>query len=174
MLDKLKGLPPSIAKSFADSFAKGVNSLLVQQNMKLASRKEFPLMLPEALIEETPLQFRKGKKRAMTGLEIAEEKQCDASRQRRRDERAAASEAAADVQLEEHERGRREERDLMEAAWVADSQLRLRQLSHLDADEDRHHNTSSPDASGNADDNELGSQAQPLEISSSDSNNEPR
>jgi len=52
----------------------------------------------------------------------------------------------------------------------------------LDADEDQHYNTSSPDALGNADDNEvdepaepeLGSQAQPLEISSSDSDNEPR
>jgi hypothetical protein len=174
VLDKLKSLPPIMAESFADSFAKGVDSLLVQQNKKLASRKEFPPMLPEALIEETPLQFRKGKKRAMTGLEIAEEKERDASRQRRRDERAAANAAAADVQLEEHERGRREEQDLVEAAWVADTQLRLSQLSHLDADEDQHYNTSSPDASGNADDNELGSQAQPLEISSSDSDNEPR
>jgi len=118
----------------------------------------------------------------MTGLEIAEEKERDASRQRRRDKKAAASAAAANVQLEEHERGRREEQDLVEADWVADTQLRLSQLSHLDADEDQHYNTTSPDALGNADDNEmdepaepeLGSQAQPLEISSSDGDNEPR
>ena len=32
-------------------------------------------MLPEPLIEETPLLYRKGKRRAMTGLEIAEEKE---------------------------------------------------------------------------------------------------
>ena len=73
--------------------------------MKLASRKEFPLTLLETLIKETPLQFRKGKKRAITGLEIAEEKEQDASRQRRRDEKAVASAAAADAQLEE-EKGR--------------------------------------------------------------------
>jgi hypothetical protein len=121
VLDKLKSLPLSMAESFADSFAKGIDSLLVQQNNKLASRKEFPLTLLEALIEETPLQFRKGKKRAMTGLEIAEEKERDASRQRRRDEKAVASAAAADAQLKEHERGRREEQDIVEAAWVADT-----------------------------------------------------
>lgn len=109
----------------------------------------------------------------MTGLEIAEERERDVSRQHRCDEKAAASAAAADAQLEEHERGRREEQDLVEAAWVADTQLRLSQLSHLDA-EDQYHNTSSPDALRNADDNELGSQAQPLEISSSDSDNESR
>ena len=74
-----------MAESFADSFAKGADSLLSQQDKKLASRKEFPATLPEPLIEETPLLYRKGKRRAMTGLEIADEKEKDASRQRRRD-----------------------------------------------------------------------------------------
>jgi hypothetical protein len=55
----------------------------------------------------------------MTGLEVAEERERDASRQRRRDERAA------DTALEAREEERREEQDLVEAAWVADTQLQL-------------------------------------------------
>jgi hypothetical protein len=116
VIDKLRSLPPGMAESFANSFAKGADSLLAQQDKKLASRKEFPLMLPEPLVEETPLLYRKGKRRAMTGLEIAEERERDASRQRRRDERAAAALAAADAALEAREEERREEEDLVEAA----------------------------------------------------------
>jgi hypothetical protein len=81
---------------------------------------------------------------------------------------------------------------LFEAAWVADTQLQLSQLSTQDADGDQHYeNSSSSDSLGGASDNEdkeddarpsyqLGSQAQPLEISSSDksldhnSDDEPR
>jgi len=103
VLDKLKSLPPSMAESFADSFAKGTDSLLAQQDKKLASRKEFPPTLLEPLIEETPLLYRKGKRRALTGLEIAEEREGDTSRQRCRDERAAAALAAADEALARRE-----------------------------------------------------------------------
>jgi hypothetical protein len=71
-----------MAEPFVNSFTKGANSLLAQQDKKLASKKEFPPMLPEPLVEETPFLYRKGKRRAMTGLEIAEERERDASRQR--------------------------------------------------------------------------------------------
>jgi hypothetical protein len=57
----------------------------------------------------------------MTGLEIVEEKERDALQQRRCNKKAVASAAAADAQLKEHERGRREEQDIVEAAWVADT-----------------------------------------------------
>jgi hypothetical protein len=87
-------------------------------------------MLPEPLVEETPFLYIKGKRRAMIGLEVAEERERDASRQCRRDERAAAAIAVADTALEAREEERREE-DLMEAAWVADTQLRLSQLSMM-------------------------------------------
>jgi hypothetical protein len=105
-----------MAESFANSFAKGAESLLAQQDKILDSRKEFPLMLLEPLVEETPLLYRKGKKRAMTELEIAEEKERDALWQRRRDKRAAAASAAADAALEAQEEERQEEEDLIEAA----------------------------------------------------------
>jgi hypothetical protein len=72
-----------MAETFANSFAKGTESLLAQQDKQLASRKEFPLTLPEPLIKETSLQYRKGKRRAMTRLEVAEKRKRDASRQRR-------------------------------------------------------------------------------------------
>jgi hypothetical protein len=75
VIDKLRSLPPEMAESFANTFAKGADSLLAQQEKKLASRKEFPPMLPEPLVEESPLLYRKGKRRAITGLEIAEEKE---------------------------------------------------------------------------------------------------
>jgi hypothetical protein len=108
----------------------------------------------------------------MTGLEITEEREQYASRQPRCDEREAAASAAADEALKAREREREEERDLVEAAWVADTQLQLSQLSTQDADRDQHHKSSSESASDNEDDAgpscQLGSQAQPLEISSSD------
>ena len=111
----------------------------------------------------------------------------DASRQRRRDERVATALAAANAALEVREKERQEEEDLVEAAWVADTQLQLSQLSYLDADGDQQEqeqSTSSSDASLDASNNEddagpscqHGSQAQPLEISSTDESNdsEPR
>jgi hypothetical protein len=64
-----------MAEAFVNSFAKGTESLLAQQDRQLDSRKEFPPTLPAPLIEETPPQYRKGKCRAMTGLEIAEERE---------------------------------------------------------------------------------------------------
>jgi hypothetical protein len=105
-----------MAETFANSLAKGTESLLAQQDKQLASRKEFPPTLPEPLIEETPLQYRKGKRRAMTGLEVAEERERDASQQRRRDERAAAALAAADAALKAEEKERQEEQDLAATA----------------------------------------------------------
>jgi hypothetical protein len=189
ILQKLKSLPLGMAESFAKSFAKGTESLIAQQDKQLVSRQDFPPMLPAPLVEETPLQYRKGKRRAMTGLEIAEVRERDASRQHRQDERTAAALVAADTALEAREKERREEEDLVEAAWVADTQLRLSQLSHLDANEDQledadgdQNSSSLSDASLDASDNEddagpscqLGSQAQPLEISSSESDGEPR
>jgi len=188
ILQRLKSLPPRMAESFAKSFAKGVESLITQQDKQLATRQDFLLMLLEPLIEETPLQYKKGKIRAITGLEVAEERERDASRQHRRDERAAAALVAADTALKAQE-----EQDLVEAAWVADTQLQLSQLSYLDADDsqledadgDQQEQSSSlSDATSDASDNEndagpscqLGSQAQPLEISSSDESgdSEPR
>jgi hypothetical protein len=107
-----------MAESFANSFAKGTESLLAQQDKQLASRKDFPPTLLAPLIEETPLQYRKGKRRAMTGLEVAEERERDASRQRRRDERQAAADEAAEKEMD-----RREEEKMLEAKWIADTQL---------------------------------------------------
>jgi hypothetical protein len=97
ILERLKTLPPSMKESFANSFAKGAESLLAQQEKKLASREEFPLALLEPIVEETPLIYRKGKRRAMTGLEVAEERERDASRQHRKEQREAAALAAADL-----------------------------------------------------------------------------
>jgi hypothetical protein len=84
-------------ESFANSFAKGVESLLAQQEKKLASWEEFPLTLLEPIVEETPLIYRKGKRRAMTGLEVTEERERDASWQRWKEQREAAALVVADL-----------------------------------------------------------------------------
>src|SRR5271163_611604 len=117
ILDKLKSPPPGMA----EAFAKGTESLLAQQEKMLASRKEFPATLPAPLVEETPLIYRKGKRRAMTRLEVAEERDRDASRQRRWDEREAAALAAADIAIEAREEEKREEAEILAAEWVADT-----------------------------------------------------
>jgi hypothetical protein len=52
-------------------FIKGTESLFNQQAGKLASRKDFPLVLLEPLKEDTSLLYRKGKKGAIIGEEIA-------------------------------------------------------------------------------------------------------
>jgi hypothetical protein len=155
----------------------------------LASWESFPATVPAPLVEETPLLYRKGKRRAMTGLKVAEERERDASRQCRRDEREAAALAAADVAIEAREEEKREEAEILAANWVADTQLQvqLSQLSHLDADEDQQEadlrqleeGSSSSELSDKQQEAEPGSQVQPLEISSDSeisgiSDDEPR
>jgi hypothetical protein len=112
-----------MAEPFVNSFTKGADSLLAQQDKKLASKTEFPPILPEPLVEETSLLYRKGKRKAITGLEIAEERERDASWQRQQDEKTAAALAAADATLEVREKKRQEEKNIVEATWVVDIQL---------------------------------------------------
>jgi hypothetical protein len=131
VLDKLRSLPPGMAEPFANAFANGAEKLLSHHEEKLANRKQLPLMLPEPLVNETNLQYRKGKRRAMTGLEIAEEKERDASRQRRRNEREAAA-LAVENELEDQS-----EEENVEVEWADNTRLQMQpsQLSHLDTDD---------------------------------------
>jgi len=55
----------------------------------------------------------------MTGLEIAEERERDASRQRRREEHEAAATAAVEERLEAKEKEREEEQAMLAANWLA-------------------------------------------------------
>ena len=55
----------------------------------------------------------------MTGLEIAEERERDASRQRRREEHEAAATAAVEERLEAKEKEREEEQEMLAANWLA-------------------------------------------------------
>jgi hypothetical protein len=80
----------------------------------------------------------------MTGLEVTEERERDASRQRRRDERDAATRVAVDSRQEAWEDERREEQEMLAADWVADTQLQLSQLSYEDAEEDQQPQVASP------------------------------
>jgi hypothetical protein len=82
----------------------------------------------------------------MTGLEIAEERERDASRQRRHDERAAAALAAADEALAAQVEA---EEGVVETAWATDTQLQLSQLLCFDTDlyKDQQGQSSSSEAS---------------------------
>ena len=97
----------------------GSNRLLAQQEKILKNRQEFPTTLPAPLVNETSLQYKRGKRRAMTELEIAEERERDASRQRRREEHEAAATAAVEERLEAKEKEREEEQEMLAANWLA-------------------------------------------------------
>ncbi|KAN0068510.1 hypothetical protein V8E54_013234 [Elaphomyces granulatus] len=83
------------------------------------NRQEFPTTLPAPLVNETSLQYKRGKRRAMTGPEIAEERERDALRQRRREEHEAAATAAVEERLEAKEKEREEEQEMLAANWLA-------------------------------------------------------
>ena len=55
----------------------------------------------------------------MTELEIAEERERDASRQRRREEHKTAATAAVEERLEAKEKEREEEQEMLAANWLA-------------------------------------------------------
>lgn len=102
----------------------------------LASWEAFPATLPEQLVEETPLQFWKGKRQAMTGLDVAGERAQDASRQQKQDKRSAAALAAADHEAEAQEREREKEEEILALNWIADTQFQFSQLSYNDPEAD--------------------------------------
>ena len=115
----------------------------------------------------------------MTELEIAEEQEQDALQQPWQQEREAAVLAAVDLEQERYK-----ERRMLEADWVADTQLQLSQLSYLDSDHEHKHlalslSENQPYKADLSDSNSLqeaeGSQARPLEVSSdSEPYDEPR
>jgi hypothetical protein len=108
----------------------------------LESWQEFPATLPAKLVEETPLLYRKGERQAMTGLEVAEERERDTLQQ----QKGNKCSAAADAKLEAQEEERREEQELLAANWVADTQLQfqLSQLSYPDANADEDQQLANP------------------------------
>jgi hypothetical protein len=121
VFDKLEHLSLGMKESFAKAFTKGAESLLVQQESMPANQEAFQPMLPRPLVEETPLQFRRGKRRATTGLEIAEERGRDASRQQRCNEWSAAALTVADRLADAQQKERQEEEEI----WRRSRQLIL-------------------------------------------------
>ena len=82
-LEQNSSLPPGEAENFAAKFASGTSKLAARQEERLVSLAQVPLTMLEPLVEPNLRHFLSSRKRAMTGLEAAEEEEADRRRQRR-------------------------------------------------------------------------------------------
>jgi hypothetical protein len=95
-----KNLPPEDAERFAFAFKELNEKLANRQNEKLKNREEFPAKFPEPQLP-AKLTYLPGRKRALTGREVADQQEADDARARRNAERIAAYQAAADSAMDE-------------------------------------------------------------------------
>jgi hypothetical protein len=98
-IEKHRSLPAGQVENFASKFAKGTGRLNIQQDERTASLALLPLTLLKLLVEPSLWHFPSSRKRAMTGLEAAEEEES----QRRRQRRAVAVAEQAESARDEHE-----------------------------------------------------------------------
>ena len=108
MAEKHANLPPGEAAKFAIAFKDINDTLANRQDKKLKGKEVLPSRLPDKIIGPK-LIFGPGRKRALTGREIADQQEADAARARRKAERLAKNQN--DIE------------DTMVAAAVIQSQL---------------------------------------------------
>jgi len=72
--EKHKSLPPSQAENFALVFKTINNTLSERQDKKLQRLRDMPSRLPDPVVQPK-LVFRPGRKRALTGREVAEQQE---------------------------------------------------------------------------------------------------
>jgi hypothetical protein len=88
MAEKHKNLPPGEAAKFAIAFKEINDTLANRQYEKLKGKEVLPSRLPDKIVQPK-LVFGPGRKRALTGREIADQQEADAARARRKAERLA-------------------------------------------------------------------------------------
>lgn len=88
MAEKHANLPPGEAAKFAIAFKDINDTLANRQDKKLKGKEVLPSRLPDKIIGPK-LIFGPGRKRALTGREIADQQEADAARARRKAERLA-------------------------------------------------------------------------------------
>jgi hypothetical protein len=98
MAERHKNLPPGEKEPFALAFTKMCDSLVSQHDEKLIRLQEPPRRLPDAILQPK-LMYLLGRKRALTGTEMAELEQADAARKRRKVLRNAEIQAQNDAEL---------------------------------------------------------------------------
>jgi hypothetical protein len=100
MAEKHKTLPPEDAAKFALSFKELSDQLAKKQEEKLKSREELPGRLPDP--QRPPkLTFGPGRKRALTGREVADQQEADEARARRKADRLQKEAQRAEELIDE-------------------------------------------------------------------------
>jgi hypothetical protein len=100
MAEKHKTLPPEDAEHFALAFKELNERLAARQDALLKSKEAIPARLPDALIPPK-LTFIPGRKRALTGAELALMEEADKARRRRKEEREKELQEIAELLMDE-------------------------------------------------------------------------
>ena len=101
MVERHKNLSPGEKEPFALTFKKMCDSLVSQHDKKLVRLQELPRRLPDAILQPK-LMHLPGRKRALTGREMAELQEADAARKRRKALHNTEIQAQNDAELEQH------------------------------------------------------------------------
>ena len=136
MAEKHKNLPPEDAVKFAFAFKEVSNTLAARQDQKLKGKEAFPPRLPEPQIQPK-LKFGPGRKRALTGREIADQQEADEARARRKAERLAQEQAEIEDLLVEGALVRSQIEDQAVAAYFENTALALASQNPSDKEDDK-------------------------------------
>jgi hypothetical protein len=136
MAEKHKNLPPEDAAKFAFAFKEVSNTLAARQDQKLKGKEAFPPRLPEPQIQPK-LKFGPGRKRALTGREIADQQEADEARARRKAERLAQEQAEIEDLLVEGALVRSQIEDQAVAAYFENTALALASQNPSDKEDDK-------------------------------------
>ena len=94
--EKHKSLPPGQAENFALAFKTISDTLSERQDKKLQRLRDMPSRLPDPVVPLINLVFGPGRKRALTGREVADQQEQEAVRQRRKAQREAQKQEKRD------------------------------------------------------------------------------
>jgi hypothetical protein len=136
MAEKHKNLPPEDAAKFAFAFKEVSNTLAARQDQKLKGKEAFPPRLPEPQIQPK-LKFGPGRKRALTGREIADQQEADEARARRKAERLAQEQEEIEDLLVEGALVRSQIEDQAVAAYFENTALALASQNPSDKEDDK-------------------------------------
>jgi len=102
IVERHKNLPPGEKEPFALAFKKMCDSLVSQHDEKLVRLQQLPRRLPDAILQPK-LKYLPGRKRGLTGAEMAEQQEADTARKRRKALRIAEIQAQNDAQHDQYE-----------------------------------------------------------------------